>query len=140
MGIVRGIYEFVSVPILAIFVLGDQRIRDDYGLTRRAKLRLVMRMYRNTRRIETGISFRAHVAMAAKILAIPPAQKGTIVECGSWRGGTTANLSLVADIVDRRLIVYDSFEGLPEPAPGDRWAHAFGTGAFKASSKRSPPT
>lgn len=54
-----------------------------------------------------------------------------IVEAGCWKGGTTANLSLVADIVGRDLVVYDSFEGLPAPSEGDRWAPAMGEGAFR---------
>lgn len=129
--LLRDAYEILSIPVLASFLLTDGRIRPEYGLGRLGKLRLVATMYRNTRRIETGISYRAHVAMAAKILSVPPSVRGVIVECGAWKGGTTANLSLVAEIADRTLVVYDSFEGLPEPAPGDRWAHAFGTGAFK---------
>ena len=44
-----------------------------------------------------------------------PRSKGAVVECGCWCGGSTANLSLVCDIVGRQLIVYDSFEGLPPP-------------------------
>ncbi|HWW86427.1 MAG TPA: TylF/MycF/NovP-related O-methyltransferase [Vicinamibacterales bacterium] len=38
---------------------------------------------------------------------------GEIVECGSYAGGSSAKLSLVAKVLDRRLTVFDSFEGLP---------------------------
>jgi len=128
---IRSIYEFISIPFVAVFLLYNRRIDPGYGLTFRKKLRLVFRMYRNTRRIETGTSYRAHVAMAAKILEIAPAVEGAIVECGAWKGGTSANLSLVADLTGRTLIVYDSFEGLPPPTEGDRWAHGLATGAFR---------
>lgn len=127
----KDIYDFYSVPFVAVFLLGDPTIRKEYGLTWRRKLRLVLRMYRNTRRVQTGTSYRAHVAMAAKILAVPKKTEGVIVECGAWKGGTTANMSIIADIAGRRLVVYDSFEGLPEPATGDRWATGFDTGAFR---------
>ena len=83
------------------------------------------------RHVETGTSARAHLVMAAKLLSVPPDVKGVIVEAGSWKGGTTANLSIIADLVGRDLIVYDSFEGLPAPADGDRWASQFGEGAFR---------
>lgn len=43
-----------------------------------------------------------------------------MVECGCFRGGATAKLSLVARATHRRLIVCDSFEGLPEPAAIDQ--------------------
>ncbi|HZW29655.1 MAG TPA: TylF/MycF/NovP-related O-methyltransferase [Isosphaeraceae bacterium] len=44
-------------------------------------------------------------------LAIP----GPIVECGCFKGGSTAKLSLLAERTGRRLYVCDSFQGLPEP-------------------------
>ncbi|MDQ1511022.1 MAG: O-methyltransferase, partial [Actinomycetota bacterium] len=53
--------------------------------------------------------------IAAKLLELPPTLEGVVVECGCWQGGTTANLSVICDVVGRDLIVYDSFEGLPAP-------------------------
>lgn len=40
---------------------------------------------------------------------------GPLVECGSYKGGSTAKLSLLAQHTGRKLFVFDSFEGLPEP-------------------------
>ena len=40
--------------------------------------------------------------------------EGAVVECGSYAGGSTTKLSIVADLVGRGLSVFDSFEGLPE--------------------------
>jgi O-methyltransferase len=42
---------------------------------------------------------------------------GDIVECGCFKGGSTATLSIIAKILGRRLIVFDSFEGLPPVNP-----------------------
>jgi Macrocin-O-methyltransferase (TylF) len=108
-----------SFPIATLFLLYD-RFDPSYGMTWTRKFRLAQRIFRNTRRIETGTSYKAHLAMAAKVLSIPPSTTGVIVECGCWQGGSTANLSLVCDIVDRELIVYDSFAGLPEARPNER--------------------
>ena len=95
-----------------------------------------LRIYRNWRHIRTGISYKGHLAMAAKLLEIPPSVKGAVVECGCWLGGTT-NLSIICDIVGRDLIVYDSFEGLPAPeALGDKKPHAKG-GSREVSRGRS---
>jgi hypothetical protein len=47
---------------------------------------------------------------------------GDVVECGVWRGGSTmlAALTLAArGDADRRLWLYDTFEGMPEPGPLD---------------------
>ena len=46
-------------------------------------------------------------------------QAGEVAELGCFKGGSTARLSLVCADVGKRLLVFDSFEGLPEPEPGD---------------------
>lgn len=50
---------------------------------------------------------------------------GAFVECGTWRGGASFLMALRA--AERRVWMFDSFEGLPPPAPIDgpaaqRWA------------------
>jgi O-methyltransferase len=50
----------------------------------------------------------------AAILEIPTSARGCIVEAGCYKGGSTAKLSLAAKLVNRKLFVFDSFEGLPE--------------------------
>lgn len=39
---------------------------------------------------------------------------GHAVECGCYTGGSTSKLSIVSKVVGRELVVFDSFEGLPE--------------------------
>jgi O-methyltransferase len=48
------------------------------------------------------------------LLEMDPETEGVIVEAGCFRGGSTAKLSLVASLLGRRLVVFDSFSGLPE--------------------------
>jgi hypothetical protein len=124
------VYGWLSVPITIVFLFTNPNFRPKYQLTWRKKLELGWRLYRNTRRVRTGISYHAHLMMAAKLFEIAPTVEGVVVECGCWLGGTTANLSLICDLIDRRLIVYDSFEGLPAPEPGDGMKPAV-KGAFK---------
>lgn len=128
----RDAYITLSLPVTALFLLHNPRIRPAYGMTWRRKLRLAYRMWRTTRGVSTGTSYKAHLAMAVKLLEVPPETEGVVVECGCYLGGSTANLSLVCDIVDRRLIVYDSFEGLPAPAPDDIYAKPEQTGLLRA--------
>jgi predicted O-methyltransferase YrrM len=47
------------------------------------------------------------------------APQGCIVECGSFLGGSSAKLSLVAAETGRKLFVCDSFQGLPTPTGED---------------------
>jgi len=40
--------------------------------------------------------------------------EGAIIECGCYAGGSTAKLSLLAKILGKNLLIFDSFEGLPD--------------------------
>jgi O-methyltransferase len=94
------------------------------------KLKLGLQMLRNRRRIPTGTSYKSHLAMALKILETSPDVPGDIIECGTWKGGSAANLSLVCKLVGRKLKIYDSFEGLPAGDPKDREAQAYRPGDY----------
>lgn len=41
---------------------------------------------------------------------------GDVVECGTWKGGMVA---AIAETLQRRAVLFDSFEGLPEARPID---------------------
>jgi len=67
---------------------------------------------------------------------------GPIIECGAYRGGSSAQLSIIAKMTNRKLIVCDSFEGLPEPESRkdatlnvfhDERVHNFEKGDYSAS-------
>jgi O-methyltransferase len=126
------LWTALTLPATAFYLLFNPRIPAAYRLTWPKKLRLAFRMWRTTRGVFTGTSYKAHLAMAAKLLQVPPETSGVVVECGCFLGGSTANLSLVCDIVDRELIVYDSFEGLPPPEEHDKYAKESQTGALRA--------
>jgi O-methyltransferase len=66
---------------------------------------------------------------------------GCVVECGCFRGGSTSIISVACKKSGRRLHVFDSFCGLPEPVDGDSnhqvlsfsEIHHYQRGAFSAS-------
>jgi O-methyltransferase len=47
-------------------------------------------------------------------MSLPPTVEGCIVEAGTYKGGGAAKLSIIAKLLGRRLIIFDSFEGLPQ--------------------------
>lgn len=130
----------VSLPI----TLGEYlhpSTGDQYGVTATDKLLLISKMVRNNLVLPTGSSFVEHLVIATKVLSIPADVDGAIVECGCYKGGSTANLSLVAALCDRPLVVFDSFEGMPEPDEDDGEhllmatgeIHTYDTGSWKAT-------
>lgn len=114
----KNILELAAVPVLFAYFFRPE-VGKEYHIGFRDKIRLLHSFRRTTTHVETASSWQEHAYMAAKILQIPASQKGDIIECGSYKGGSTANLSLVCALTDRKLYVYDSFEGLPEPRADD---------------------
>ena len=80
------------------------------------RARIVERFERIDREVNTyegGTTFPSDgLVMAEALLSLDI--PGDVVECGCFTGGSTSKLSIVANIVGRRLHVFDSFEGLPE--------------------------
>ena len=126
-------WELVTLPITAYFLLANPRIDEAYGFTWRQKFALAWRMWRTTRYVTTATTNKAHLAMAAKLFQIPPQFNGVVVECGTFHGGSTANLSLACKMVGRKLFVYDSFEGLPAPRGNDSVATESQTGGLRGT-------
>lgn len=125
-------YYVLTVPISVYFILNSESIHPDYKLSFYKKYRLGLKMFMNKLRIPTGTSYKSHLAMGLKILETSPEVIGNIVECGSWQGGSAANLSLICRITNRKLLIFDSFEGLPINQSIDRQGH-YDTGSFCGS-------
>ena len=87
-------------------------------------------MFWNTLRIPSGSSYKSHLAMALKLFEMDPQKPGVVVECGTWKGASAANLSLVCRSVGRQIHIYDSFQGLPAPQEGDREAPYYTAGDY----------
>ena len=87
-----------------------------YGIGLRQKILLVRTFIRNNKRIFGASSWREHLLIATQIMRVPKEISGCVVECGSFKGSSAANLSLVCKLCDRHLHVFDSFCGIPEPA------------------------
>ena len=127
------LYALAIVPFSILFILHSKKIHPAYRMTILRKLKLGFKMLHNKLRIATATSFKAHLAMALKVLETPPEEEGCVVECGTWKGGSAANLSLVCEIVGRRLLIFDSFEGLPEGDPRDNEAKCYQKGDYAGS-------
>jgi len=123
----------LTVPISTLFILNSNTIHPAYRMNLCRRLWLGFRMFWNTARIPTGTTYKTHLAMALKVLETPPEIKGDVVECGTWKGGCATNLSLVCKITGRKLRIYDSFEGLPEGEPNDRYAKGYKKGDYAGS-------
>ena len=82
------------------------------------KLNLLWCLRRNLRAVTSASGLLEQLFMITKLLNLEV--PGVVVECGTYKGGSAVNLSLACELLDRRLLIYDSFFGLPKPAEGDR--------------------
>jgi O-methyltransferase len=108
------------IPMVHDFV-SDPHVGAAYSVGAREKLEL-LRFFRRTIRTDvlTLSAWFEHLEMARTLLSLSPSVDGDVVELGCFRGGSSVNLSHVCAMVGRKLIVCDSFEGLPEPDAADR--------------------
>jgi O-methyltransferase len=96
----------------------DDFIRRDHGaahgVTGRARADLVRRMRVVTDHVQSATRLLYHVVLAREILDLPPDSEGVVVECGAYKGASSASLSLACSLTGRKLWVCDSFSGLPD--------------------------
>jgi O-methyltransferase len=102
--------------IFEIFII-QQFIFGDYGaaykISRITKFILFLKIYRNFNKIVSATSRVYHIILMREIFNLPKEVEGDLIECGSYCGATTSTLSLAAKFTNRRLLIYDSFQGLP---------------------------
>lgn len=115
----KKILIILSLPIILEEYFNPQ-CGKEYQVNFLTKFYLIVKFFINTKKIPSGTNFLEHLIMAAKILNIPKDKKGVIVECGAYKGSSTSNLSLIAKISERKLEVFDSFQGLPQPESNDK--------------------
>ena len=111
--------SMLSMPAILKFTL-HPAVGRHYGIGPLRKLGLLIRFWNNTRHVSTLSDVREHMELAEAILRVPPSVRGDVIECGCYVGGSSVNLSLVCAMVGRRLVICDSFAGLPEPGEHDR--------------------
>lgn len=126
-------YIVLTMPFAITTILYSNKIHRSYGITVARRFTLGFEMFLNNIRIPSGTTYKLHLAMAMKLLETPPEVSGDVIECGTWKGGSAANLSLVCRITGRKLRIFDSFQGLPEPDPKGQTADAYKRGDWRGT-------
>lgn len=77
------------------------------------RLLLIFKCYRISYSVDCPHMEGEMIEVMTQIFSLPTKKAGVIVEAGSFKGGSTAKISLAAKIVKRKFFVFDSFEGIP---------------------------
>ena len=81
--------------------------------TFRQRMSIIQKLYVISNSVPCPHTQNEVLSFITSILSIPDGIPGNIVECGAYKGGSSAKFSIAAAITSRRLIIFDSFEGLP---------------------------
>ncbi len=137
-GMARNLITLQTLAVIMQFL--NPAVGKEYKVGLWDKFCLLYGFFRAVFFIPSGTSPVYHVVLATEILSIPKSIQGDVIECGCWKGASTASLSLVCAKVGRHFLVADSFEGLPEdsdsvhPYPHLKvWAGRYTTGAYSSS-------
>jgi hypothetical protein len=84
-----------------------------YGVTREQRRELVDSMRSVISNVPSATRMLYHVILARELLSLSPGAEGDVIECGAYKGASSASLSLVCGMVKRKLWICDSFAGLP---------------------------
>ena len=85
----------------------------NYNVTKNTRLNILYRLQISHSKVESATILKTQIILVKKILIIKKKKNICIVECGCFKGSSTIALSIAAKIIGAKLIIYDSFEGLP---------------------------
>jgi O-methyltransferase len=126
--------QVIASPAIIHFYLNPM-VGREYGFGLPQKLKLLRQIRRNARSIVTGTSWLEHMLLVTRILSLPKDMPGDVLEAGCFKGSSTSSLSLACAAVGRKLIVCDSFEGLPEIAADDAVHVSLAANRYEVYSK-----
>lgn len=108
-----ALYISLRHTIKSLVAIGCFLFEQDSNLSFLKRWYLISRFLTINRNIECQHYDYEMLEIVRSIVSLPTSKKGVIVEAGAYKGGSTAKLSIVAKLTGRKLIVFDSFEGLP---------------------------
>ena len=89
-----------------------------YNLKKKDREIIVRRIRYCLSKISSATNLNVQLHLIKKILELPVNNKNFIVECGAFKGASSVALSIAAKITNRKLIIYDTFEVLPDNESG----------------------
>jgi hypothetical protein len=87
---------------------------EEYGITYKDRLKLAKHIIKGHATTRPLSYIEQHFWLVDEVLKVPKSLRGDVVECGCYNGGTTIGLSWACALTNRKLIVCDSFQGLPK--------------------------
>ena len=119
----QNLYKKILIILSLPIILEDyfkNNTGSEYNIGLLKKLILVYKVARNNQKIKSGTDFIEHLVMITRIFKVSSSIPGCVIECGTYKGASACNLSLACALVNRKLEIFDSFQGLPKVKAGDK--------------------
>ncbi len=84
------------------------------SLSQQERMRLLKQLYVISFKIDSPHTQEEVLSYIQTILSLPRHSKGVVVEAGCYKGSSTAKFSLAAAMAGKELVVFDSFQGMPD--------------------------
>jgi O-methyltransferase len=107
--------RFSVLPWWSVVAFLNEDTGREYSIGLAARIKLLRSVWRNASQPGCASVFFEQILIITRLLQTPPSVEGAVAEFGCYKGFSTSSLSLACKITNRRLIVFDSFEGLPAP-------------------------
>ena len=122
----QRVRERLPLPLLALYRLfrtsnGRSMVSfllNSLVLTFRTRLDLIRRIHRVSSHVRCEHSESEILSFVQEVVSLPSGTRACVVEAGCFKGGSTAKFSLAAAVKGLELVVFDSFEGIPENSEG----------------------
>ena len=108
-------YKFSKLffkPIILSFIFEDYD--NNFKISKSIKLNIVKKLLNAFSNIKSATSVESNIILLIFGFKLSNKNTNYIVECGSYEGATSITLSILAEYTNRKLIIYDSFKGLPK--------------------------
>jgi len=107
--------KFFRETLPELIQVGKLQVQLGSVIPKPTEKQALLRQFRTiSRNVECPHNESHILAFVIDLLKMQPRIDGCIVEAGTFKGGSTAKFSIVAKRLNRQLITFDSFEGLPE--------------------------
>ncbi len=110
-------FPYSLVPITR-FLFGNSGEQYKIGFFKR--LILLYKIVSNWIFIDGATTWLELLVLVQEVLNINKQIQGDVIELGCYKGRSSATLSIACSMVGRKLIVCDSFQGLPDPVHSEK--------------------
>jgi len=114
-----------DLPVFIIFLFKPTKIKTTFF----DRFYLIFKCYQISFFIECAHMENEMIQVMSEIFSLDQTREYVIAEAGSFKGGSGAKLSLAVRMANKKLFLFDSFEGLPENNE-DHGKNIFGGDAF----------